>query len=86
MKLLTFHDDYKVVTIDRIVTLNSDVFPSLTPEALLAFQFSSWYSTYAPWTIKSTIIRPLGDTFHTYLESDGMFLPEESEDQSVTFG
>lgn len=59
------------------------LFPSLTPEALLAFQFSSWYRRFSSLTIKSTVIKPLGQEFHDYLCSDGVFLPEGSEDLSV---
>ena len=59
------------------------LFPQLTPEALLAFQFSSWYPRFSTWSIKSTIIRPLSKSFHEYLDSDGVFLPEGSEDLLV---
>ncbi|KAI0802046.1 D123-domain-containing protein [Irpex lacteus] len=59
------------------------LFPSLTPSGLLAFQFSSWYPRFASKSIKSTIIKPLGPEFHDYLRSDGVFLPEGSEDLSV---
>ena len=59
------------------------LFPQLTPEALLAFQFSLWYPRFSSWSIKSTIIRPLSKSFHEYLDSDGVFLPEGSEDLLV---
>ncbi|KAI0689062.1 D123-domain-containing protein [Cytidiella melzeri] len=62
------------------------LFPILTPDVLLAFQFSSWYPRFASKSIKSTIIKPLTQDFHDYLRSDGVFLPEGSEDLSVRFG
>ncbi|PCH40250.1 D123-domain-containing protein [Wolfiporia cocos MD-104 SS10] len=60
------------------------LFPQLTPESVLAFQFSSWYPRFSSLSIKSTIIRPLGQDFLDYLDSDGVFLPEGAEDVSVT--
>lgn len=59
------------------------LFPSLTADGLLAFQFSSWYPRFSSHSIKSTIIRPLNEEFLDYLRSDGVFLPEGSEDLSV---
>ncbi|KAJ3537029.1 hypothetical protein NM688_g6748 [Phlebia brevispora] len=56
------------------------LFPSLTSEGLLAFQFSSWYPRFSSLSIKSTVIRPLSKEFYNYLNSEGVFLPEGSED------
>ncbi|EMD39806.1 hypothetical protein CERSUDRAFT_121986 [Gelatoporia subvermispora B] len=56
------------------------LFPSLTRDALLAFQFSSWYSRFSSLSIKSTIIRPLSQEFREYLDSDGVFVPDGAED------
>ncbi|KAF5315292.1 hypothetical protein D9619_007381 [Psilocybe cf. subviscida] len=61
---------------------NSDdaLFPPLTRDYILAFQFSSWHPTFAAHSIKSTIIRPLSREFREYLDADGVFVPEGSED------
>lgn len=59
------------------------VFPALSSEAVLAFQFSSWYPAFAHITIKSTVVRPLSVDFFAYLNADGVFIPEGSEDTSV---
>ncbi|KAH9889813.1 D123-domain-containing protein [Cubamyces lactineus] len=56
------------------------LFPSHSPEALLAFQFSSWYPRFSAHSIKSTVIRPLSPAFREYLDSDGVFVPEGAED------
>ncbi|KIM43408.1 hypothetical protein M413DRAFT_18441 [Hebeloma cylindrosporum] len=56
------------------------LFPVLTPSYILAFQFSCWYPRFAKHSIKSTIIRPLSDDFREYLNADGVFVPEGSED------
>jgi len=56
------------------------LFPAITPTYLLSFQFSSWYPTFSHLSIKSTIIRPLAQDFREYLDSDGVFVPEGSED------
>ncbi|KAG1858632.1 D123-domain-containing protein [Suillus tomentosus] len=55
------------------------IFPLQTPDYLLSFQFSSWYPTFPSISIKSTIIRPLSQAFKEYLDSDGIFVPEGSE-------
>ncbi|KAI0670952.1 D123-domain-containing protein [Trametes maxima] len=55
------------------------LFPTYSPEAILAFQFSSWYPRFTAQTIKSTVIRPLSAPFHEYLDSDGVFVPEGAE-------
>lgn len=54
--------------------------PHVSPENVLAFQFSSWYPRFAAHTIKSTVVRPLGKEFVDYLNADGVFMPEGSED------
>ncbi|KAI0259824.1 D123-domain-containing protein [Gloeopeniophorella convolvens] len=59
---------------------DSAIFPPLTREDVLAFQFSSWYPTFSSLSIKSTIV-PLDDDFKAYLESDGVFVPKGSENQ-----
>ncbi|KAI8986193.1 D123-domain-containing protein [Trametes punicea] len=56
------------------------LFPTHSPDALLAFQFSSWYPRFASHSIRSTIIRPLSAAFRDYLDSDGVFVPEGAED------
>ncbi|KIK81702.1 hypothetical protein PAXRUDRAFT_832680 [Paxillus rubicundulus Ve08.2h10] len=56
------------------------VFPPFTPSYILAFQFSTWFPSFAPISLKSTIIRPLDQSFRDYLESDGIYVPEGSED------
>lgn len=61
----------------------SPVFPPIDPSYILSFQFSSWYPTFSDLTIKSKIIRPLSQTFRDYLDSDGVFVPEGSEDVFV---
>ncbi|KAG2065571.1 D123-domain-containing protein [Suillus decipiens] len=54
-------------------------FPVQTPDYILSFQFSSWYLIFSSISIKSTIIRPLDQAFKEYLDSDGIFVPEGSE-------
>lgn len=54
-------------------------FPLSTPDSILAFQFSSWYPRFKQISIKSTIIKPLEDLFQEYLNSDGVFVPDGSE-------
>ncbi|KAF8809564.1 D123-domain-containing protein [Phlegmacium glaucopus] len=61
----------------------TSLFPTLSPSYILSFQFSSWYPTFANHSIKSTIIRPLSDDFRDYLNADGVFVPEGSENASV---
>lgn len=63
--------------------MSESIFPSASPSYILAFQFSSWYPTFAKHTIKSTIIRPLSEHFKEYLHADGVFVPEGSEDALV---
>ncbi|KAF5382611.1 hypothetical protein D9615_002969 [Tricholomella constricta] len=58
----------------------TSLFPPQTPSYILSFQFSSWYPHFSDLSIKSTIIRPLSQEFRDYLEADGVFVPEGSED------
>jgi hypothetical protein len=62
---------------------SSTPFPRPTPAYILAFQFSSWYPLFAAHSIKSTVVRPLPDAFRAYLDADGVFVPEGSEDKCV---
>lgn len=57
----------------------SVVFPKISASYILAFQFSSWFPSFSSMSIRSTIIRPLDQSFKSYLESDGVFVPEGSE-------
>ena len=59
------------------------LFPTLTVPYILAFQFSSWYPQFAKLSLKSTIIKPLSQQFCDYLDADGVFVPEGSEDVLV---
>ncbi|VDC02368.1 unnamed protein product [Peniophora sp. CBMAI 1063] len=61
-------------------TPSPGIFPPLNRADVLAFQFSSWYPTFSSLSIKSTIIRPVPEGFHAYLNADGVFLPEGSVD------
>ncbi|RDX49928.1 D123-domain-containing protein [Lentinus brumalis] len=56
------------------------LFPVYSPDAVLAFQFSSWYPSFSNHSIKSTVVRPLSSAFREYLDSDGVFVPEGAED------
>ena len=58
------------------------IWPILSREDVIAFQFSSWFSTFSSLSIKSTVI-PLADEFRSYLEADGVFVPTGSENSSV---
>ncbi|EPQ54533.1 D123-domain-containing protein, partial [Gloeophyllum trabeum ATCC 11539] len=51
---------------------STTLFPSLTREDILAFQFSSWHPKFRDVSIKSKIIRPLKKDFWNYLNSDVM--------------
>lgn len=62
---------------------DSPLFPALTPSYILTFQFSAWYPIFAKHSVKSTIIRPLSEDFQDYLNADGVFVPEGSEDALV---
>lgn len=59
------------------------IFPKLTKTDLMEFQFSSWYPRFSGVSIRSSIIRPLADEFCQYLTSEGVFIPEGSEDLCV---
>ncbi|PFH53960.1 hypothetical protein AMATHDRAFT_136028 [Amanita thiersii Skay4041] len=59
---------------------SSTIFPAIDPAYILSFQFSSWYPLFANQSIKSTIIQPLSRDFKDYLDSDGVYIPEGSED------
>ncbi|KAN0087681.1 D123 domain containing protein [Tylopilus felleus] len=56
------------------------MFPQPNASYILAFQFSSWFPSFSSISIRSTIIKPLDPSFKSYLESDGVFVPEGSED------
>ncbi|PPQ68335.1 hypothetical protein CVT24_004816 [Panaeolus cyanescens] len=58
---------------------NQAIFPRLSPSYILSFQFSSWYPLFEKHTIRSTIIRPLSSEFQDYLNADGVFVPQGSE-------
>jgi len=60
--------------------VSSSIFPQFNASYILAFQFSSWFPAFSSMSIRSTIIRPLDQEFKNYLESDGVFVPEGSED------
>lgn len=62
---------------------SESLFPAQSTSYILSFQFSSWYPTFSSVSIKSTIIRPLSSEFRDYLDADGVFVPEGSEDVSV---
>ncbi|KAL5501449.1 hypothetical protein ACEPAH_8709 [Sanghuangporus vaninii] len=63
--------------------------PPLSRDDVLAFQFSSWYPRYKHASIKSSIIRPLGEDFRRYMLADGVRIPDgadgtdEEENQDV---
>jgi hypothetical protein len=59
------------------------LFPVLTPEYILSFQFSSWFPKFSHRSIQSTTIRPLSKEFCEYLNSDGVVVPEGSENLFV---
>ncbi|KAJ4491316.1 D123-domain-containing protein [Lentinula edodes] len=60
-----------------------ELFPSQSRSYILAFQFSSWYPVFHTISIKSTIIRPLSQDFHNYLNADQVFVPKGSENVLV---
>ena len=62
----------------------SPLFPLIDHSYILSFQFSSWYPAFSDLTIKSETIRPLSQSFRDYLDSDGVFVPEGSEDAFVS--
>lgn len=73
------------LTPDHLATMlgGANDFPSLTPDYILAFQFSTWYPLFAHLSFKSTVIRPLETSFEDYLHSDRVFIPQGSENVSV---
>jgi hypothetical protein len=59
------------------------IFPPLTHDYILAFQFSSWFRRFSPSvTIRSIIIRPLPNDFKEYLDADGVFVPTGADSDS----
>jgi hypothetical protein len=66
-----------------IMTLPTELFSTTNPQNLLAFQFSTWYPKFASTTMRSKIISPLPPAFLEYLHSDGVFVPEGSENLLV---
>lgn len=66
------------------MTTEPNMFPKLSCNDVLSFQFSSWYPRFAHISIKSTIIRPLSQDFLRYLHQDGVILPDGSEDVCVS--
>ncbi|KAJ2554518.1 hypothetical protein EV175_002555 [Coemansia sp. RSA 1933] len=52
------------------------LFPPLTREEVISCMFSSWYPRLRNATFKSEIMKPLDKNFLTYLQSDGVFLPD----------
>lgn len=73
--------NYRFVSHDKMPTAihPQRIFPLSTPDSILAFQFSSWYPRFKQISIKSTIVKPLEDSFQKYLDSDGVFVPDGSE-------
>lgn len=61
----------------------TDVFPTLSRADILHFQFSAWYPRFKHLTFKSTIVRPLSEEFKKYLLSDGVHIPDGSENVCV---
>lgn len=59
------------------------LFPPITSDYILSFQFSSWYPKFQRSSIRSKIIHPLSHEFQEYLDSDGVMVPEGSEDVFV---
>ncbi|KAF5369258.1 hypothetical protein D9758_002637 [Tetrapyrgos nigripes] len=62
----------------------SSTFPPQSSDYILSFQFSSWYPKFRHVSIKSTVIRPLLQDFVDYMNADGVFIPEGSEDVPAT--
>ncbi|KAJ8583375.1 D123-domain-containing protein [Rhizopogon salebrosus TDB-379] len=63
--------------------MSPPLFPVQTPDYILSFQFSSWYPKFSSISIKSIVIRPLDEAFKEYLDSDGVFVPEGSDNAPV---
>jgi len=64
-------------------SMTKPIFPPASKNYVLGFQFSSWYPSFVKYTIKSTIVRPLPDDFCDYLDADGIFIPEGSENMLI---
>ncbi|KAK7469163.1 hypothetical protein VKT23_003654 [Stygiomarasmius scandens] len=60
--------------------MTSSLFPPQSASYILSFQFSSWYPEFRHISIKSNVIRPLSQEFRDYMNADGVFVPEGSED------
>lgn len=56
-------------------------FPPLTRKAVDACAFKSWYPKFKRITPKATII-DLDDGFIEYLKADGLFLPDDEDNES----
>ncbi|KAG6903116.1 hypothetical protein C0995_004663 [Termitomyces sp. Mi166 len=65
------------------LTSSPSLFPPQTAYYIRSFQFSSWYPHFSGLSIKSTVIRPLSQEFRDYLNSDGVYVPEGSEDNAT---
>jgi len=63
--------------------MTSSLFPPQSASYILSFQFSSWYPEFRHISIKSNVIRPLSQEFRDYMNADGVFVPEGSEDVLV---
>jgi hypothetical protein len=50
-------------------------FPPLTGQDVLNCSFSSWYTKYHRLSPRARIIKPLPESFHNFLKSDGIVLP-----------
>lgn len=55
-------------------------FPVMTCEGMLQFQYSAWYKEFEDVAVESTII-PLDAAFERYMNADGVFIPQGSEDR-----
>lgn len=76
--------DYEAIGLrNNTGTAIMELFPSQSRSHILAFQFSSWYPVFHTISIKSTIIRPLSQDFHNYLNADQVFVPKGSENVLV---
>ena len=69
--------------LNQIAELGSGapLFPTLSRQSVLDCQFSSWYPAFERHTIRARIIRPLPKSFTDFLASDGIQVPEGSEDR-----
>ena len=60
-------------------------FPPLTRAAVDACAFKSWYPNFKRVTPKATIL-DLEDGFIEYLKADGLFLPDDDDDEGSNDG